>query len=196
MTQRPTLLTHLRTTVIPALQKELGKKNALSVPRISKVILNAGIGKFATDTKKVEAVQQSFMRISGQKPVLTKARKSISNFKIRKGLGIGCMVTLRGQRMYDFLEKLIHVALPRVRDFRGLSPAAFDRRGNYTIPIREQNVFPEIRSDDLEFLHGLQITICTTARSQQESHALLRALGFPIQTQHESTTHGHRRTSR
>lgn len=179
----PRLQERYQKIAIPALKKELDRENVMSLPRVIKVVLNAGVGKFAADTKKVEAVVKTLTRITGQKPVVTKAKKSISNFKIRKGLGIGVMVTLRGPRMYDFLDKLINVTLPRVRDFHGLPTRAFDAQGNYSISFREHNVFPEIRSDELDFLHGLQVTICTSASSPTEAALLLRQLGLPLQNE-------------
>lgn len=153
----------------------------MALPQVVKVALNVGVGKIAADAKKVDAVVDTLTRISGQKPVVAKAKKSISNFKIRKGLGIGVMVTLRGRRMYEFLDKLVNVTLPRVRDFHGLPTTAFDAQGNYTIAFREHNVFPEIRSDEMEGLHGLQVTICTSATSPAAALLLLKHLGFPMQ---------------
>lgn len=166
--------------VIPALQKELGVANVHALPRLMKVVLNVGVGQSARDPKLTDNVIHSLERIAGQKPVVTKARKSISNFKIRKGMGIGVMVTLRGRRMYDFIDKLVNVALPRVRDFQGLKTASFDGQGNYTIAFKEHNVFPEISADTMETLHGLEVTICTAAGNKQESAALLKHLGFPF----------------
>ncbi|MFH1171303.1 MAG: 50S ribosomal protein L5 [bacterium] len=177
----PRLKERYTTVVVPALTKELGENNVMALPRLSKVVINVGVGKFAVDAKKVEAVVASMTKISGQRPVITKAKRSISNFKIRKGLGIGVLVTLRGPRMYDFLDKLINITLPRVRDFHGLPRTAFDAQGNYSIAFREHNVFPEIHSDGLEFLHGLQVTICTTAETPSAAAALLKHLGFPLQ---------------
>lgn len=181
----PRLQEQYRTVVVPKLAASLKEQNVMALPRLVKVVLNAGIGKFATDAKRVESIVKMFTRISGQKPVITKAKKSISNFKIRQGLGIGVTVTLRGPRMYDFLDKLIHVTLPRVRDFHGLPVTSFDSQGNYSLAIREHNVFPEIRSDELEMLHGLQITICTTAKTKPEAVQLLTNLGFPLQKEQE-----------
>ncbi len=146
-----------------------------------KVVVNAGVGRAAREPKAMESVMETVTRITGQKPVVTKARKSISNFKIRQGMGIGVMATLRGRRMYDFLDKLIHVTLPRVRDFQGLRKTSFDARGNYTLAFREHNVFPEISSDAVEALHGLEVVICTSAKNPQEAEMLLRKLGFPLQ---------------
>lgn len=181
ITSQSRLRERFERVALPALQKALGVKNVHAVPRLTKVVLNAGIGKYATDAKKVEAVVKTMSRITGQKPIITKAKKSISNFKIRQGLGIGVVVTLRGRRMYDFLDKLINVTLPRVRDFHGLPRKAFDTQGNYSIAFHEHNVFPEIRSDELEFIHGLQVTICTTAGSPAASALLLQQLGLPLQ---------------
>jgi len=181
ITKTPRLQERYQKTAIPALKKDLGIDNVMALPRIIKVVLNVGVGKIATDQKKVETVVQNMTRMTGQKPIVTKAKKSISNFKIRKGLGIGVVVTLRGPRMYDFLDKLVNVTLPRVRDFHGLPLSAFDAQGNYSISFREHNVFPEIRSDELDMLHGLQVTICTSASSAKEAALLLRQLGFPLQ---------------
>lgn len=164
---------------VPALKSALHEQNALALPRLEKVVINVGTGQ-TKDPKKTETVIATLAGITGQKPVVTKARKSISNFKVRQGMGVGVMVTLRGRKMYDFLDKLIHVSLPRVRDFQGLPPTAFDRQGNYTIAFREHNVFPEISGDAVESLHGLQVTVCTTARAPAAAATLLRSLGFPL----------------
>lgn len=168
------------TQAIPTLQEQLGIRNTLAVPCVQKVVLNIGAGQAARDPKTLENAVQTLTRITGQKPIITRARKSISNFKIRKGMGIGATVTLRGRRMYEFLDKLVNVTLPRVRDFQGLPTQAFDRQGNYTIALKEHNVFPEISGDALESLHGLEVTVCTTAQNPKEAGALLRALGFPL----------------
>ncbi len=166
--------------IVPALKEQLGLANALAAPRFVKVVLHVGLGPALKDAKFLETVESTLRRMSGLQPVKTKAKKSISNFKIREGMVIGTMVTLRGARMYDFLERLVHVALPRVRDFRGISPKLVDAQGNITIGFRENLVFPEIRSDEVERLHGLEISIHTNAGSYDRGLALFRATGFPF----------------
>ncbi|MBI4089866.1 MAG: 50S ribosomal protein L5 [Candidatus Kerfeldbacteria bacterium] len=167
---------------VPKLQQQFGYANRHAVPRITKAVLNVGVGRAARDQKELETVVKTLERITGQKPVMTTARKSIASFKLRQGMPIGAMVTLRGKRLHHFLDKLIHVTLPRVRDFQGLNPTSFDRRGVYTIGLKEHLVFPEIASDNIDKIHGLGITVVTTASTPAEGLALLRALGFPIQT--------------
>lgn len=160
---------------------EQGKfKSYLSVPRLLKVTLNVGLGAGIKEAKYLEAAEKTLTRITGQRPVKTRARLSISNFKIRKGMVIGMKVTLRGKRMWDFLDKLVHITFPRVRDFRGLSLDGFDGQGNYSLGFREHMAFPEIRPDEIETVHGLQITVSTTADSKEEGKSLLTALGFPF----------------
>jgi large subunit ribosomal protein L5 len=176
----PRLLTHYRKNVIPALERDLHTKNVHAVPRVAKVVLNAGFGNGIKDPKLQETVVSTLTRISGQKPLLTKSKKSISAFKIREGMTIGAKVTLRGTQMYEFLDKLINVALPRVRDFRGVSAKAFDQQGNYTLGFREHLSFPEIHSDEVEKLHGLEVIIATTAKNPVDGRALLQHLGFPF----------------
>jgi large subunit ribosomal protein L5 len=166
--------------IVPELKTRFGYKNDMQVPKIEKVVLNVGLSKGLKDSIFIEAAESTLMRISGQKPLKTRAKKSISNFKIRKGMVIGMKVTLRGKRMYDFLEKLIKVTLPRVRDFRGLSYENFDQNGNLNIGIREHIAFPEIKADEIEKLHGLEIAIISTAKNKEESLALFTALGFPF----------------
>jgi len=166
--------------IIPELKKQFGLKNDLEVPRIEKVVLNVGLGKSLKDASFLDNVESTLMRITGQKPIKTKAKKSISNFKIRKGMVIGMKVTLRGQRMFDFLEKLVDVVLPRVRDFRGLTAKAIDQGGNLNIGIKEHLAFPEIKADEIEKLHGLEIAVVTTAKNREEGRALLTAFGFPF----------------
>ena len=173
---------HYQKQMVPALMAELKATNRLAVPRFSKVVLHVGLGPALKDAKFLETVESTLKRISGLAPVKTKAKKSISNFKIRAGMVIGTMVTLRGARMYDFLDRLVHVALPRVRDFRGISDKVVDAQGNLTIGFREHMVFPEIRSDEVERLHGLEVTIQTTAGTRERGLALFRALGFPFGT--------------
>jgi len=166
--------------VAPALKKEFGYKNIMQVPKIKKVVLNAGIGRFVKEPHYIDNVVNSLTKISGQKPIRTKAKKSISNFKIREGMEIGVMVTLRGTRMYQFLEKLFSITLPRVRDFRGLSDKSFDRAGNYTIGFKENIAFPEIKAEELEKIHGMEIIINTNAKNKEEGKALLTHLGLPF----------------
>ncbi len=181
MTTTIHLKDHFIKEVLPKLQKELGRKNSLAVPRITKVILNVGIGKMTESGKDYSHVVDSLAAISGQKPMVALARIAISNFKLKKGQPVGVNVTIRGKRMYDFLTKLVNVVFPRVRDFRGISPKSFDGKGNYSIAIREHTVFPEINPDDISKVHGLQVTIVTTARNNEEGHKLLKTLGFPFQ---------------
>ena len=175
-----TLKERYHKELAPQLKKELGVDNVMAVPHVVSIVLNAGLGAGLKDAKFLETVENTLKRISGQKPVKTKARKSIAAFHIREGMVIGMKVTLRGKRMWDFLEKLVSVSLPRVRDFRGLPPKAFDGRGNYSIGFREHIAFPEIRSDEIEVLHGLQVTIATSATNNAQGMALLKALGFPF----------------
>ncbi|MFH1145757.1 MAG: 50S ribosomal protein L5 [bacterium] len=162
------------------LGKELGVKNPMALPRVQKVTINVGLGQAKQDPKLTDVVVSTLTRITGQKPVLTKAKKSISSFKIREGMTVGAKVTLRGKRMWEFLDKLVSLALPRVRDFSGLSSNSFDRQGNYTIGFREHLVFPEIKSDEVEKIHGLELTISTTAKNEEQTKILLLALGFPF----------------
>lgn len=174
------LYTKYKKEVVPALQKELSLKNAMQVPKISKVVLNVGVGRFVKEAGYIENVEKTLAKISGQKPIRNKARKAISNFKIRAGMEIGVSATLRGPRMYSFLEKLLSVTLPRVRDFRGISARAFDKNGNYTLGFKEHLAFPEIKSEDADRIHGLEVVICTTAKNKEEGKALLTHLGFPF----------------
>lgn len=162
------------------LQEELSLANPMEIPRITKITLNMGVGEAAADKKVLEAALADLEKISGQKPVVTKARKSIAGFKIRDGWPIGCKVTLRSERMYEFFDRLISVAIPRVRDFRGISPKSFDGRGNFAMGVTEQIIFPEIDYDKVDKLRGLDITITTTARNDEEGRALLKAFGFPF----------------
>ena len=171
---------HYRRQVVPTLQQEFGLKNALSVPRLVKVVVNIGLGQQAREGKLSEVAIKTLNRITGQKPILTRAKKSISNFKIRQGMVVGAMVTLRGKRMYDFLEKLIRVALPRVRDFRGLAASSVDAQGNLAIGFREHLIFPEIRGDEVESIHGLEVAINTNAGNREQGKKLLALLGFPF----------------
>lgn len=166
--------------VKPALQKTFQYRNVMQVPRIEKVVVNIGVGKEMDNPKALEAAAADLAQITGQKPVMTKARKSIANFKLREGRIIGTKVTLRGERMWAFLDRLMNTALPRVRDFRGVSPNAFDGRGNYTLGLRDQLIFPEIEYDKIDKLRGMEITIVTTAKSDDQARALLQLLGMPF----------------
>jgi len=166
--------------VIPTLQKSLNLENIMQVPKIKKVVVNVGVGEALDNAKALDAAVSDITLITGQKPVITKARKSIANFKLREGRAIGVKVTLRGERMWSFLDRLMNIALPRVRDFRGISADAFDGRGNYTLGIREQLVFPEIEYDKIEKLRGLEVSIITTARTDEEGRQLLQLMGMPF----------------
>lgn len=165
---------------VSALKEEFGYKNAMQIPRIEKIVLNMGLGEAVQNPKIVEGAAEELTRIAGQKAVVTRARKSIATFKLREGMPIGCRVTLRGEKMYDFLSKLINIALPRVRDFRGVSAKGFDGRGNYSLGIQEQIIFPEIDYDKIDKIKGLNVTIVTTAKTDEEGRALLRLLGMPF----------------
>ncbi|MET0919311.1 MAG: 50S ribosomal protein L5 [Burkholderiales bacterium] len=169
-----------RESVIPDLMQRFGYKSVLQVPRIEKITLNMGVGEAVADKKIMESALGDMEKIAGQKPVVTKARKSIANFKIRAGYPIGCMVTLRGARMYEFFDRLVSVAIPRIRDFRGVSARAFDGRGNYNMGVKEQIIFPEIEYDKIDVLRGMNITITTSAKSDAEAKALLAAFKFPF----------------
>ena len=177
----PNLLTKYKTTVVPALVKEFGYKNAMQAPRVTRVVINVGYGRFVKEPSFAENVVKTLIKISGQKPVKTKSKKSISNFKIREGMEIGAKVTLRGTRMYQFLEKLVSVTFPRVKDFHGISDHGFDRDGNYTIGFKEHLAFPEVKIEELEKIHGLQLIVNTTAKNKAEGKALLKHLGFPFE---------------
>ena len=170
-----------QTEVIPALMERFHYKNPMEVPKVAKIVVNMGVGDAVGNSKALDAAVDDLTRITGQKPVVTKAKKSIASFKIREGMPIGAKVTLRGQRMYDFLEKLFYIALPRVRDFRGLSTRGFDGRGSYTLGIREQIIFPEIDYDKVDKLRGMDITLVTTANTDEEAQMLLTMLGMPLQ---------------
>ena len=166
----------------PAIMKELGFSNPMQVPRLEKIVVNMGLGEAISNGKIIDASLAQLTMIAGQKPVITKSRKSIANFKLRQGQSIGVMVTLRGDRMYEFFDRLVSIALPRVRDFKGVSPKAFDGKGNYTLGVREQIIFPEINYDQVEKIKGLNITVVTTARDDEAGRALLRHLGMPFRT--------------
>jgi len=176
------LLDRYRTEIVPVLQQKLGRKNVLSLPRISKIVISMGLGKSRDEPKRVEAAVEDLAIIAGQRPVITKAKKSVSAFRLRECVNIGAKVTLRGQRMYEFLDRLINLAMPRFRDFRGMDPNAFDGRGSYNMGINEQLVFPEVRVDKVQFQQGMNITIVVGgSRSDEESRWLLEAFGFPFQ---------------
>src|SRR5215510_10077219 len=171
-----------RKDVVPHLMKEMGYRNVNQVPRLDKVVLNMGLGEAIQNAKVMDSAVAELTAIAGQKPVVTKSRKAIANFKLRENMAIGCMVTLRGERMYDFLDRLMNLALPRVRDFRGVSDRAFDGRGNYSLGVREQIIFPEIDLDKIDKVRGLTVSIVTTAKSDAEGKALLQALGMPFRS--------------
>jgi large subunit ribosomal protein L5 len=168
--------------VVPALREELGYANIMQVPRLEKIVVNMGLGEATQNTKVLEGGVNDLSLITGQKPIVTKAHKSIANFKLREGVAIGCAVTLRGERMFEFLDRLVSVALPRVRDFRGVSDRSFDGRGNYSLGIREHTIFPEINLDKVEQVKGFTISMVTTAKTDAEGRALLRALGMPFRS--------------
>jgi large subunit ribosomal protein L5 len=179
-TAPPRLKLRYREELVPSLQEELELSNPMEVPRLEKIVVNMGVGDAIRDAKLLDAAVADLAIITGQKPAVTKARKSIAGFKLREGMSIGARVTLRGARMWEFLDRLVSAALPRIRDFRGLSPDAFDGHGNYTIGVTEQLIFPEIDYDKVVQVRGMDITIVTTARTDEEGRALLRALGFPF----------------
>jgi large subunit ribosomal protein L5 len=166
--------------VVPAMMKAFGYKNKMQAPKVQKVVINMGVGEATQNADALEAAVSDLAKIAGQRPVITKAKRSISAFKVRAGMNVGCKVTLRGDRMYDFLEKLCSVVLPQVRDFRGISPDGFDGRGNFSLGLREQIIFPEIEYDKVSKVRGMDITMTTSARTDEEGHYLLRALGMPF----------------
>jgi large subunit ribosomal protein L5 len=175
-----TLKQKYRNEIAPQLKEELGLTNVMEVPRITKITLNMGVGEAVGDKKVMENALADMAKIAGQKPIVTKSRKSIAGFKIRDGWPIGCKVTLRDERMYEFLDRLISIAIPRIRDFRGISPKSFDGRGNFAMGVTEQIIFPEINYDEVDTLRGMDITITTTAKSDEQGRALLRAFNFPF----------------
>jgi len=181
-TNQPRLKKLYSETIIPAMMKEFGLKNRMAVPRIEKITINVGIGKLGTekDKKAIEQVMDNIAMITGQRPVIRKARRSIAGFKLREGMSVGIAVTLRGNRMYEFLDRLINVALPRVRDFRGLNPDSFDQQGNYSLGIKEHTVFPEVKVESVEAIHGLQINIKLDKKDKKMGYALLKHFGFPF----------------
>lgn len=168
------------TKIRAELKQQLGFKNEMEIPKLEKIVLNMGVGEAATDKKKLESAVKDMTAISGQKVVITKAKKSLANFKLKEGMQIGCKVTLRKDRMYDFLDRLINVAMPRIRDFRGLNGKSFDGKGNYSFGIKEQIIFPEIDFDKIDNIRGMDITVCTTAKNDKDAKALLAAFNFPF----------------
>ncbi|WP_136161912.1 50S ribosomal protein L5 [Sphingomonas flavalba] len=176
----PRLKKQYDASIAKAMTAKFGYKNALEVPRISKIVLNMGVGEATQDKKKVETAASEMEAIAGQKPVITKAKKSVASFKLREGMPIGVKVTLRRERMYEFLDRLITIALPRVRDFRGLNPKSFDGRGNYAMGLKEQLVFPEINYDRIDTVRGMDVIVATTAKTDEEARELLRLFGFPF----------------
>ena len=178
---RPRLKDRFRADAVPRLQSELGLSNVMQVPRLEKVVLNMGVGDALKDARMLEAAVEDLTIITGQKPVITKARKSIAGFKLREGMSIGAKVTLRGDRMWEFIDRLVSIAIPRIRDFRGLNPGSFDGRGNFTLGLTEQLIFPEIDYDKVAKVRGMDITIATTAKNDEQGRALLVALGFPFE---------------
>ena len=177
---KPRLKADYEQTIVKAMTEKFGYKNRLEVPRLDKIVINMGVGEATQDKKKVESAAAEMQAIAGQKPVITKAKKSIAQFKLREGMPIGCKVTLRRDRMYEFLDRLVTIALPRVRDFRGLNPRSFDGRGNYALGLKEQIVFPEINYDQIDTVRGMDVIITTTARTDEEARELLRLFNFPF----------------
>jgi len=180
---RPRMLERYKSETAGKLSEEFGYHNVHQVPRLEKIVVNMGLGESLQNPKLLERATEELAGITGQKPVIRKARKSIANFKLRQGQAIGCSVTLRGTRMWEFFDRLVSTALPRVRDFQGVSPKAFDGRGNYTLGIREQIIFPEVDYDKVERITGMNVTVCTTARTDNEARSLLRQLGMPFRAQ-------------
>lgn len=180
MSSKPRMQDTYLTKVVPQLREEFKYDNAMQVPRVTKVVLNMGLGEAIQNPKMIESAQRELASISGQRPVVTRARKSIANFKLREGMPIGCMVTLRRRSMWEFLDRLINMALPRVKDFQGVSPRGFDRRGNYTLGVKEQIIFHEIDYDKIDKVKGLNITVVTTAKNDEEARSLLKGLGMPF----------------
>jgi large subunit ribosomal protein L5 len=173
---------HYRSKVVQQLTEQFGYQSAMQVPKITKITINMGLGEAVADKKVIENAVEDMIKIAGQKPIVTKARKSVANFKVREGWPIGCKVTLRRDRMYEFLDRLISIAIPRIRDFRGLNPKSFDGRGNYNMGVKEQIIFPEIDYDKIDTLRGMDITITTSAQTDEEGRALLQAFNFPLRS--------------
>ena len=180
LTVMPRLKERYVKEIIALMMKEFSYNNVMEVPKVQKVVLNVGLGEAIQNIKLLDAAQKELSMITGQRAVVTKSKKSIASFKLRKGVPIGCKVTLRGNRMYEFLDRLISIALPRIRDFKGVSGKSFDGRGNYSLGLKEQFIFPEVDYDKVEMVHGLDVAICTTARTDKESKALLRYIGMPF----------------
>lgn len=176
----PRLKERYKEEVLPVLMKEFGYRNVMEAPRMEKVTVNVGLGEAIQNAKALDSASSDVATITGQRPVITRAKKSIANFKLREGMPIGAMVTLRGDRMWEFLDRAINAALPRIRDFQGVSPNSFDGRGNYSLGLREQVIFPEIEYDKIEKIRGMQVTICTTARNDEEGKRLLEMMGLPF----------------
>ena len=174
------LLSKYREEILPALREEFGYRNVLEVPRLEKIVVNVGLGEGSRTPELLDAAAEELAAITGQRPVITRARKSIANFRLRQGMPVGCRVTLRGTRMYEFLDRLVNASLPRIRDFRGVSPKAFDGRGNYTLGLKEQILFPEIEYDKVSNVHGMDVCIVSTAKTDEEARALLRHFGMPF----------------
>jgi large subunit ribosomal protein L5 len=183
MGMKPRLKEEYETTIKPSMMAEFGYDNSMRIPRLDKIVVNMGVGEAIADSKKLKSATGELALITGQRPVVTKAKQSIATFKLREGMTIGCKVTLRRARMYEFLDRLINVALPRVRDFRGLNEKSFDGRGNYAMGLKEQLVFPEIDYDSVDDVRGMDIVICTTAKTDQEARALLRGFNMPFRNQ-------------
>ena len=177
---RPVLKEKFLNNVVPQLQKELGYTNVMKLPRLKKIIINIGLGEAIQDAKLIDSGVYTLSQITGQKPLVTRAKKAISNFKLRAGVPIGCVVTLRGDRMFEFLDRFINVAMPRIRDFKGVSSKSFDGRGNYTFGIKEQLIFPEVQYEKIEKVKGLNVTVVTTAKTDEEGKCLLKLLGLPF----------------
>jgi large subunit ribosomal protein L5 len=176
----PRLRNKYKDEIVPQLMKDFGFKNVMQVPKLNRIVVNMGLGEAVQNAKLIESAAEELSAITGRKPVVTRAKKSIATFKLREGMPIGVMVTLRGEQMYDFLDRLISIALPRTRDFKGISPKAFDGRGNYTLGIREQIVFPEVNYDKIDRIKGMNVTLVTTAETDEQGRALLKSLGMPF----------------
>lgn len=187
MTKAISLKEKFQKEIAPELKKQLNIKNINAVPKLSKITINAGIGKLLAGGKDYSDIEKNILQIAGQKPVVAKAKKAISNFKLREGMPVGIHVTIRGNKMYDFVSKFVNIVLPRTRDFRGISPKSFDGKGNYSVAIKEHTVFPEINPDDIIKLHGLQITFVTTAKNNDDAYLMLKMMGFPFQEKKSKT---------
>ena len=177
---QPRLRTKYKDEIVPQLMKDFGFKNVMQVPKLDRIVVNMGLGEAVQNAKLIESAAEELSAITGRKPIVTRAKKSIASFKLREGMPIGVMVTLRGEQMYDFLDRLVSIALPRTRDFKGISPKAFDGRGNYTLGIREQIVFPEVNYDKIDRIKGMNVTLVTTAETDEQGRALLKSLGMPF----------------